>query len=93
MFRYLVQQRKWALVAIVFMGILVALSATSASATPFDSPPPKNTIHEPLVTNKSGEPAPQPARVESLGIPVGWILLLLLLLFIPAATFVTARRR
>jgi hypothetical protein len=93
MFRHLAHRRKWALVAIVFIGALMALSLTTARATPFSSPPPANTIHEPLVTNESGNPAPQPARIENRGVPVGWIILLLALLFIPATTFMAARRR
>lgn len=93
MFRHLAHHRKWALVAIVFIGMLLVLSLTTARATPFSSPQPTSTIHEPLVTNASGDPVPQPASVESQGIPVGWIILLLALLFIPATTFMAARRR
>ena len=90
MFRHHAHQGKWALVVIV---LIMSLTITTAGATPFDSPPPDNTIHQPLVTNESGDPVSQPAKVESQGIPLIWIILILILLFIPAAALVAARRR
>ncbi len=93
MFRHHDHQGKWTLAVIVLIGILMSLAITPSGATPFSSPQPDNTIHQPLVTNESGDPVPQPAKVESQGIPLIWIILILLLLFIPAAAFVAARRR
>ncbi len=93
MFRHHAHQGKWAIAVIVLLGILLSLTMPSAGATPFDSPPPGNTIHQPLVTNESGDPVSQPAKVESQGIPLIWFILILVLLFIPAVAFVAARRR
>ena len=93
MFRHHAHQGKWALAVILLIGILLSLTITPTGATPFSSPQPDNTIHQPLVTNDSGDPVPQSVKVESQGIPLIWIIILLVLLFIPAAAFMAARRR
>jgi beta-lactamase regulating signal transducer with metallopeptidase domain len=87
------QQGKYLVVALVLIGLLISLAATTAEADPFSSPQSDNKIHQPFVTNNSGESVPQPAKVESQGIPLIWIILLLVLLFIPAAALITSRRR
>jgi len=93
MFCRYAQQGKYLAVAAVLIGLLMSLAATTSGAEPFSSPQPDNKIHQPLVTNESGEPVPQSAKVESQGIPVMWIILLLVLLFIPAAALMASRRR
>ncbi len=90
-FRY-ARQGKYLVVAVVFVGLLMGL-ATTTGATPFSSPQPDHQIHQPLVTNDTGEPTQQPAKVESQGIPVMWIILVLVLLFIPAIALMATRRR
>ena len=93
MSRHHSHQKKWVLAVFFLIGILLSLTITTAGATPFNSPQPDNTIHQPLVTNSRGAPVSQPAKVESQDIPVIWIILILVLLFIPATTFMAARRR
>ena len=93
MFRHHDHQEKWVFAVIILIGILMSLTITTAGATPFNSPQPDNTIHQPLITNENGDPVHQPAKVESQGIPLIWIIILLVLLFIPAAALVAARRR
>ena len=72
--------------------MLLAMGLTTAQATPFRSPSPTNTIHEPLITQNDA-PAALPATVEREGVPIAWIIGLLLLLFVPAITFFAIRRR
>lgn len=75
--------------------LLLSLQVQSTRATPFQSATPENRIHEPLVVNSSGEPshsgAPLPS--EQYGLPLSWIIVLLILLFFPAGAFVASRRR
>jgi len=93
MFCRYTQQRKALVVAVALIGLLMGLATTTTNADPFSSPQPDNKIHQPLVTNDSGESVTQPAKVESQGIPVTWIILLLVLLFIPGAALMASRRR
>jgi len=91
-FRYS-RQGRYLVVAVILVGLLMGFATTTTGATPFSSPQPDNKLHQPLVTNDTGEPTPQSAKVESQGIPVMWIILLFVFLFIPAAALMAARRR
>ena len=82
----------WLLLVLMVAGLVLALRLTNVEATPFQSPTPANTIHQPLITN-NGATVPLPTTLENQGIPIIWLIALLLLLFVPAAAYFATRRR
>lgn len=84
---------QWLLAGLFLLTLLLAPALTAGAATPFESPTPEYTIHQPLIINNVGEASPIRLDVERDGVPVVWVLGVLALLFIPAAALVTVRRR
>ena len=62
-------------------------------AMPFASLPNDYIIHAPFVTQGTGNSVMDVALAGSQGIPLAWLLAFFILLLIPTAVLVTARRR